>query len=244
MTTSRIQVTEGSGKNLATRSISEDAVTKEIQRVEINDEAGVAQNAIGVTTGAAVITDADGTIQQYLRGLVKLFITSGSALVTAIVGGNVAHDAADSGNPIKTGVKALTAEPTAVTANDRANAMGDTLGRQVVLNGSLAESRLDGKANYTNTTAADVIAAQGAGVKIVVTSVLVVNAHASVGTKVEIRDGTTVKIQGHAAKDGGGFYLHDSEGLFRTTANAAVTARCVTTGADVDVFITGYKSAI
>lgn len=242
MTTSRIQVTEGSGKNIATKSISEDAVTKEIQRVEINDEAGVAQTAIGVTTGAAVVTDANGTIQQYLRGLVKLLITAGSALVTAA--GDVAHDAADGGNPIKTGGKALTAEPTAVAANDRVNDLRDTLGRGVVLNGALAESRLDGKANYTNDTAADVIAAQGAGVKIVVTSVLVVNAHASVGTKMEIRDGTTVKIRGYAAKDGGGFYMHDLEGLFRSTANAAVTARCVTTGADVDVFIAGYKSAI
>jgi hypothetical protein len=36
----------------------------------------------GATTGAAVVTDANGTIQQYLRGLVKLFITAGSALVS------------------------------------------------------------------------------------------------------------------------------------------------------------------
>ena len=39
----------------------------------------------GATTGAKVITDANGTIQQYLRGLIYLFITSGQALVTAIV---------------------------------------------------------------------------------------------------------------------------------------------------------------
>jgi hypothetical protein len=63
-----------------------------------------------------------------------------------------------------------------------------------------------------------VIAAAGAGVKIAVTSISVTNAHASVGTKVEIRDA-----------------------LFITAANAAVTARCVTTGADVDVFVSGYK---
>lgn len=30
---------------------------------------------LGTSTGAAVITDANGTVQQYLRGLVKLFIT-------------------------------------------------------------------------------------------------------------------------------------------------------------------------
>ena len=32
--------------------------------------------AIGATTGAAVITDANGTIQQYLRGLIKQWIAS------------------------------------------------------------------------------------------------------------------------------------------------------------------------
>lgn len=40
---------------------------------------------LGATTGAAVITDANGTIQQYLRGLVKLAITAGSFLVTATI---------------------------------------------------------------------------------------------------------------------------------------------------------------
>lgn len=33
----------------------------------------------GATNGAAVISDADGTIQQYLRGIVKLFTALGSA---------------------------------------------------------------------------------------------------------------------------------------------------------------------
>jgi len=43
--------------------------------------AGVA----GTTSGAKVITDANGTIQQYLRGLVSLAITAGSFLVTATI---------------------------------------------------------------------------------------------------------------------------------------------------------------
>jgi hypothetical protein len=41
-------------------------------------------NAVaGVTTGTKVITDAAGTLQQYLRGLIYLFTTGGQALVTA-----------------------------------------------------------------------------------------------------------------------------------------------------------------
>lgn len=41
MATSRVQVTEGSGKSLATHSFSEDAVTKEISRVNLNTSGGV-----------------------------------------------------------------------------------------------------------------------------------------------------------------------------------------------------------
>lgn len=43
-----------------------------------SDDPAVA--TLGATAGAAVTTDANGTIQQYLRGLVKLAITSGSWL--------------------------------------------------------------------------------------------------------------------------------------------------------------------
>lgn len=39
--------------------------------------------AIGAISGAAVITDANGTIQQYLRGLVKLWITGGLGVAQA-----------------------------------------------------------------------------------------------------------------------------------------------------------------
>lgn len=85
---------------------------------------------LGATTGAAVITDADGTIQQYLRGIVKLAITVGGWLVTAT--GNIAHDDADSGNPVKVGSKAITSLPTAVAANDRANQISDVYGRPFV----------------------------------------------------------------------------------------------------------------
>ena len=98
-----------------------------------------------------------------------------------------------------------------------------------------------GAANYTNTTAADLVAAAGAGVRIAVTSVLVTNASAT-ATKVEIRDGTTVKIQGYAAATGGGFSLNAGGApLFTSTANTAVTGRCATTAADVDITISGYK---
>lgn len=52
-----------------------------------SDDPAVA--TLGATTGSAVITDANGTIQQYLRGIVKLLITAGTVVLgagTAIIG--------------------------------------------------------------------------------------------------------------------------------------------------------------
>lgn len=48
------------------------------------------------------------------------------------VGGNIVHDSADAGNPVKVGGKAASSEPSAVTAGDRVNAYFDTTGHQHV----------------------------------------------------------------------------------------------------------------
>jgi hypothetical protein len=47
--------------------------------------------------------------------------------------GNVAHDAADSGNPVKIGGKANTSLPSAVAASDRVDGMFDVYGRLVTV---------------------------------------------------------------------------------------------------------------
>lgn len=57
------------------------AVGATVQRTTLaSDDPAVA--TLGATSGAAVITDANGTIQQYLRGLVKLSVTAGGVNVT------------------------------------------------------------------------------------------------------------------------------------------------------------------
>jgi len=57
--------------------------------------------SIGITTGAAVVTDADGTVQQYLRGIVKLLVTSGTIVLgagTAAIGKLAANSGVDIGD--------------------------------------------------------------------------------------------------------------------------------------------------
>lgn len=191
---------------------------------------------LGVRNDAlAARTSTDGDY-----GMVAL---DSAGRVHTVPGGGVAHDGADSGSPVKVGGRARTSDITAVASDDRTDMVADTLGRQVVTLDQIPENSLNGKANFTNTTAADVIAAQGAGIRIYVTDIVVTNAHASVGTKVEIRDGTTVLWQAYAAPGGGGF-AHRFRRPLRLSANTALTAKCATTGADVDVNASGFKAAI
>lgn len=52
MATSKIQVLEGSGKNLATNSFTEDAVTKELSRVVLNSSSGTEITTLPVSVSA------------------------------------------------------------------------------------------------------------------------------------------------------------------------------------------------
>lgn len=56
----------------------------------------------------------------------------GNTTTGLFVGGGVAHDAGDSGNPLKVGGKAANALPTAVANADRTDAIFDLFGRQLI----------------------------------------------------------------------------------------------------------------
>lgn len=81
---------------------------------------------MGVTTGAAVTTDATGTLQQYLRGLIKLFTTATfKAASTAPVAADPALVVSPSPNAIQMGAGATTAITQRVAiASDTVNANG------------------------------------------------------------------------------------------------------------------------
>lgn len=81
----------------------------------------------GVDDPTAPATLTTWSVNTNGAGLVR-----GSGTFTVSAAGNVAHDAVDSGNPVKVGGKALTARQTAVANNDRTNAWFDEFGRQIV----------------------------------------------------------------------------------------------------------------
>ena len=98
----------------------------------------------------------------------------------------------------------------------------------------------------TTNTATTVIAAPGASTYIYITSILVTNSHATVGTLVTLRDsdGTTIPgATGYAAPLGGGYSLTFPTPLKMPTANKTLQAICGTTGANVYVSVAGFKGA-
>jgi hypothetical protein len=61
-------------------------------------------------------------------------VVSGGVAGSLGIGGNVAHDAVDAGNPVKTGFQAVSALPAAVAHGDRVNGVANLLGQQMLAN--------------------------------------------------------------------------------------------------------------
>lgn len=160
--------------------------------------------------------------------------------------GNVAHDGVDAGNPVKIGGKAVSAEPAAVAAADRVNAIFDLVGKLIVLPYSNPENLLTGTITTamtgTTDTAVSGMGAQGGSLRNYVTSVIISNAHATVGTDVVLKDGSGGTVLGTfpAAAVYGGVAITLPSPL-KTTANTALYAANITTGASTKVTCYGYK---
>lgn len=84
----------------------------------------------GATRGRYATVTASNALKVDASA-VAVPITDNSGSLTTDTAGDVAHDAADSGNPVKVGAKAANALPTAVANNDRTNNISDLFGRQL-----------------------------------------------------------------------------------------------------------------
>lgn len=102
----------------------------ESDRCKVNPivgQAGVAAGAgaVGATVQRVTLASDDPAVAS----LSVLDDWDNAASDGVSVSGDVAHDAADAGEPVKIGAKAANALPTAVANNDRANAIADLFGR-------------------------------------------------------------------------------------------------------------------
>lgn len=120
-------------------------------------------------------------------------VVNGGVAGVPSVGGNVAHDGVDAGNPVKIGAKAAGALPTAVAAADRVDLYADREGRQIVRPWGAGEwSQVHLPA--VNTRATSTKTAGGAGIRHVCTGLTVIlagdsTAPAATVLDVRLRDG-------------------------------------------------------
>lgn len=169
-------------------------------------------------------------------------VTLAAGTNTNEVVGDAAHDAAIAGNPVRIAGRAVSSDYTAVSTGDTADLITDLNGKQIVLPYAIPENFIQGvTAAITGTSDTSVLAAAGAGVRNYVTSLTVTNSHATVGTVVELKDGTTVIHRAYAAPAGGGFTVQFPTPL-KGTANTAINAANVTTGSNTYVSASGYKA--
>lgn len=169
--------------------------------------------------------------------------TSGDPFVpTHTVDGTVAHDIADTGNPVKVGGVACSSDPSVVTTGDRTQFITDLIGRLVTSPYAIPENFISGVTSaITGTSNTAVIAAQGAGIRIYVTHINVLNTSGT-ATLVNIKNGTTTIYTVNAPATSGQVSLTLPVPL-RLTANTALNVNCATTSANVIVSASGYKGA-
>jgi hypothetical protein len=104
---------DSTGKKVDTSELTVGANTVERQRIVIADDATAA--------ALAAVKNTSPSGSEY------------GVVARALAVGDVAHDGADSGNPVKVGGIAKSGLPTAVADGDRANLITDLYGRQRIL---------------------------------------------------------------------------------------------------------------
>ncbi len=126
------------------------------------------------------------------------FAVQDSAVLAAVTDATiplVAHDAADSGDPLKIGAKATASlsAATMVAAADRTNLFAGLDGVLINRPHTNLEDIVTGNATNTDGTSTSCIASSGAGIKTYLTSVVLCNTSATAIT-VDIKDGSTTKV--------------------------------------------------
>lgn len=155
--------------------------------------------------------------------------------------GNVAHDAVDSGNPVKTGSKAIAhgTNPTAVAAGDRTDNYANRAGVPFVIGGHPNIITLE--AEYTAAQTDTAVVTVGAGSKIVVTAAAALLDHAAtvdVGFRLGFGAATTPTTTGvvlthPGVAPGSGYNRGDGSGILGVGADGSdlrITSEVPTTG--------------
>ena len=195
----KVEIFDGGGSHTVDGTVTANAGTGTFT---VTDDGSftLAANS-GVDIGDVTINNASGASAVNIQDGGNSITIDGT--VTAV--GDVAHDGADSGNPVKIGAVARTAHPTAVADGDRVNAYADDLGRLVNQPFVPRDLIVHNQITLSNTTETTLIAAGGAGVFQDLVYIALTNTSAT-QVRVDIRDDTagTVRFSMTLAANGGG----------------------------------------
>lgn len=159
--------------------------------------------------------------------------------------GNVAHDAADSGNPIKVGARAVStlATATMVAAADRADNVADLDSQQIVKTlCPFADIKNERIADTAGTSAASTVFTAVASTRNYITNITIYNSSATNGY-VDFRDGTAGAILFTApAPTVGGSVISFNPPLRQPTANTALAYDVSGALTTVYISLVGFQS--
>lgn len=160
-------------------------------------------------------------------------------LISRIAAAQALNGAAVADSPVLMGADARTSDGTAVGNQTQRRIISDSLGKQIVLVGSLNELHLDGAVQQAGVIATALIANQGAGKKIAMQSLLV-TCSGSQTVQVIISGGPNNRTFGFASPGGGFTIMAGGAPLYITSASTALSVNCDATST-TDVFASGYS---
>jgi len=208
--------------------------------------------ALGVRKATpANLSGTDGDYEPFQVSAGRLWVNASNNGTFAVqAAGAVAHDDADSGNPLKIGAKVETSTSGATLAadGDRTNIYADADGAVLArTNHPLADLISDNASDTGGTSTAFTggAAAPGAGIKLYITAITIYNSSATDGY-VDLRDGTagSVKWTAPAPAAGGSVITNGGHPLFALTANTALAYDVSGALSTVYISVSGFKSKV
>lgn len=190
---------------------------------------------------ASTGTGASGTGTQRV-------VTSTDSTIGTLTGGGIAHDSADSGNPIKIGARAAAtlSDDTIVSNADRVDAVADLDGCSLVRTGfPLGDLVSERVTDTSGTSTAFTNFGAVASTRNYITAIVVYNSSATAGT-IDFRDGTagSVLFTVPIPATGGAVITNGGCPLFRTSANTALAYDVSGALTTVTISISGFKSKV
>lgn len=203
-------------------------------------------------TGSPRVTIASdqATIPVSLASVPSHAVTNvGTFAVQAASAGDIAHDAADSGNPVKIGLKANSslATTTLVANNDRTDSYADLDGTQLTrLDHPLGDLKTDAISNTDGASTASAVFTAVASTKNYIKAIHVFRTDA--GTTpiyIDFRDGAAGAVLWRMViPPNGGSIAAPSGALFRTSANTALAYDVSAATTTVYVNVSGFQSKV